>query len=48
MNEQDRQQLDQNGYLILENYMGHRLLAELRERIQELFLSEGERAGSEF
>ena len=48
MTAQDRQQLDENGYVILENYMGDRLLAELRERIAQLFLSEGERAGSEF
>ena len=44
----DRDQLDRNGYLILENYMGHQLLGELRQRIGQLFLSEGEQAGSEF
>ena len=48
MTAQERSQLDQQGFLILENYMGHRLLAELRERIEQLFLSEGEHAGSEF
>jgi ectoine hydroxylase-related dioxygenase (phytanoyl-CoA dioxygenase family) len=45
---EDRDQLDRNGYLILENYMGDQLLSELRQRIGELFLSEGDRAGSEF
>ena len=48
MTPQDRDQLDRDGYLILENYMGHQLLRELRERIEQLFLSEGEQAGSEF
>lgn len=48
MTPQDCEKLDRDGYLILENYMGPRLLGELRERIGELFLSEGDRAGSEF
>jgi len=48
MTPEDRDQLDRDGYLILENYMGHQLLGELRQRIEQLFLSEGEQAGSEF
>jgi len=48
MTPQDRDRLDRDGYLILENYMGPRLLGELRERIGQLFLTEGEQAGSEF
>jgi hypothetical protein len=48
MTPQDRDRLDRDGYLILENYMGQRLLGELRERIGQLFLTEGEQAGSEF
>ncbi|HTA70727.1 MAG TPA: phytanoyl-CoA dioxygenase family protein [Bryobacteraceae bacterium] len=44
----DRDQLDRDGYLILENYMGHQLLGELHQRISQLFLSEGDQAGSEF
>jgi ectoine hydroxylase-related dioxygenase (phytanoyl-CoA dioxygenase family) len=48
MTAQDREKLDRDGYLILENYMGQELLGELRQRIEQLFLSEGERAGSEF
>lgn len=48
MTPEERDQLDREGYLIIENYMGPRLLGELRERIEQLFLSEGEHAGSEF
>jgi len=48
MTPQDRDRLDRDGYLIIENYMGERLLSELRERVGQLFLSEGDRAGSEF
>ena len=48
MTADDRDQLDRDGYLILENYMGHQLLGDLRQRIEQLFLSEGEQAGSEF
>ena len=48
MTAQDRDRLDREGFLILENYMGAPLLHELRRRIEELFASEGEQAGSEF
>lgn len=48
MTSQECEQLDRDGYLILEDYMGAHLLVELRERIQQLFLSEGDRAGAEF
>jgi ectoine hydroxylase-related dioxygenase (phytanoyl-CoA dioxygenase family) len=48
MTPEDRDQLDRDGYVILENYMGPELLAELRERVGQLFLSEGDQAGSEF
>jgi ectoine hydroxylase-related dioxygenase (phytanoyl-CoA dioxygenase family) len=48
MTAEDREQLDRDGYVILENYMGQRLLHELRDRVGQLFLSEGEQAGSEF
>src|ERR1700730_13886725 len=48
MTAQDREKLDRDGYLIIENYMGPELLGELRERVGQLFLSEGERAGAEF
>jgi ectoine hydroxylase-related dioxygenase (phytanoyl-CoA dioxygenase family) len=44
----DRDRLDRAGYVLLEDYMGRVLLHALRETIAQLFLSEGERAGSEF
>jgi len=48
MTPHDREQLDRDGYLILNNYMGDQLLSELRGRVQQLFESEGATAGSEF
>ena len=42
------QQLDERGYVLLENAMGDRLLGELRERTLELLEEEGDRAGHEF
>jgi|SRR6476646_122413 ectoine hydroxylase-related dioxygenase (phytanoyl-CoA dioxygenase family) len=42
------QQLDELGYVVLENCMGPRLLEGLRTRIHELFAEEGDQAGSEF
>jgi hypothetical protein len=44
----ERRQLDEQGFVVLENCMGDDLLGELRERIHELFDSEGEHAGREF
>jgi ectoine hydroxylase-related dioxygenase (phytanoyl-CoA dioxygenase family) len=44
----ERGQLDRDGYLVLENFMGRPLLEELRERVELLFLMEGEQAGAEF
>src|SRR5260370_19841765 len=44
----DQARLDRDGYLVLENFTGERLLKALRERIDQLFLMEGERAGAEF
>jgi len=41
------QQLDELGYVVLEDCMG-RLLEGLRIRIHELFAEEGDKAGSEF
>jgi ectoine hydroxylase-related dioxygenase (phytanoyl-CoA dioxygenase family) len=48
MNPQQRQQLDAQGYLVLEHAMGGALLRELRERISRIFDDEGDRAGHEF
>jgi ectoine hydroxylase-related dioxygenase (phytanoyl-CoA dioxygenase family) len=45
---QPRDQLERDGYVVLENYMSVALLAELRRRVDELFDMEGDRAGSEF
>src|SRR5437879_5798348 len=44
----DRDHLDREGYLVLENFTGEPLLRALRERIRELFQAEGECAGAEF
>ena len=41
-------QLDEHGYVLLENAMGGLLLAELRYRIHAMLDEEGERAGHEF
>jgi len=48
LSEEDKRQLDEQGCLILEDLMGFEMLGELRERIDELFVEEGEQAGSEF
>lgn len=48
MTAQEREQLDRDGYLTLENFMSGPLLKRLRQQIDELFASEGESAGSEF
>ena len=48
MTQEHRRQLDEQGFVLLENCMGVDLLEELRRRIGELFAEEGDRAGSEF
>jgi ectoine hydroxylase-related dioxygenase (phytanoyl-CoA dioxygenase family) len=48
MTEQQRRQLDEQGYVLLEDVMGAQLLHDLRTRIHELFEEEGDRAGHEF
>ena len=48
MTAQEREQLDRDGYLTMENFMGAPLLEALRRRTEELFAVEGEHAGSEF
>jgi len=45
---QDQQQLDDQGYLVLQTLIDPDLLGALRGRIEELFAEEGDRAGSEF
>ena len=44
----EKRQLDDKGYLVLDGLMGRELLNGLRARVEELFLQEGDRAGSEF
>ena len=48
MTEEERRQLDEEGFVVLENCMGGDLLRELRTRIHEVFVMERDRAGSEF
>ena len=45
MNAEQRQQLNDNGYVVLERAMGDELLRALRTRILQLFDEEGDRAG---
>jgi hypothetical protein len=46
--EHEKRRLDQDGFLALENFAGPELLGALRQRIDELFIALGERAGAEF
>jgi ectoine hydroxylase-related dioxygenase (phytanoyl-CoA dioxygenase family) len=48
LSDRDSQQLDATGFLVLEDFIGAELLADLRCRVEELFVAEGERAGGEF
>jgi ectoine hydroxylase-related dioxygenase (phytanoyl-CoA dioxygenase family) len=48
MTDDQRRQLDEQGYVVLPGFMGEELLGELRARILELFEEEGDRAGHEF
>ena len=48
MTDEERRQLDDQGFVVLENCMGADLLRELRERIHEVFDDERDRAGHEF
>ena len=48
MHEEHKRQLDEVGYVVLNGLMGDELHLALRRRIHELFVEEGERAGSEF
>jgi ectoine hydroxylase-related dioxygenase (phytanoyl-CoA dioxygenase family) len=44
----ERQHLDEDGYLILEDFLDADLLARLRNGVEKLFQAEGESAGTEF
>lgn len=48
MNEQEKRQLDEQGYVLLGRRMPDALLNGLRTRIREVFDEEGDRAGHEF
>jgi ectoine hydroxylase-related dioxygenase (phytanoyl-CoA dioxygenase family) len=48
MTNDEKRQLDEQGYVVLRDCMGGDLLNELRRRILELFDEEGDRAGHEF
>ncbi len=48
MTEDHRRRLDEQGFVLLDHFMGGQLLADLRARIFELFQEEGDRAGHEF
>src|SRR5579884_414517 len=43
-----RRCLDEQGFLVLADFIPGELLARLRRRIDQLFAAEGEEAGSEF
>jgi ectoine hydroxylase-related dioxygenase (phytanoyl-CoA dioxygenase family) len=48
MTDDQRQQLEELGYVALPAFMSSDLLETLRDRVEELFEEEGENAGSEF
>lgn len=48
MTPDQKRQLDEEGYVRLEGFMGPALLNDLRRRIHEVFEEEGDRAGHEF
>ena len=48
LTDSEKRPLDKQGYLTLPDLMGPELLAELREKVDELFAHEGAAAGAEF
>ncbi len=48
LTQDERRRLDEDGYLVLDGFMGPDLLAQLREQVAQLFAREGDSAGSEF
>jgi ectoine hydroxylase-related dioxygenase (phytanoyl-CoA dioxygenase family) len=48
MTSEEKRQLDEAGYVVLENLMSAGLLEQARCRIEELFEQEGDQAGAEF
>ena len=48
LGQKERRQLDELGYLALPGFVPPSMLAELRERVEALWVEEGDEAGSEF
>jgi ectoine hydroxylase-related dioxygenase (phytanoyl-CoA dioxygenase family) len=48
LTEPEKRQLDELGYIVLEDFAGADLLSRLRERVGQLFAEEGDTAGAEF
>jgi ectoine hydroxylase-related dioxygenase (phytanoyl-CoA dioxygenase family) len=48
LGEGEKQQIDDEGYLVLEGVLDRDFLNKLRKRVEELFVEEGTRAGAEF
>ncbi len=48
MTAEQKRGLDENGYLVLENFMAPEFLEAVQQRVDDLFEKEGEAAGSEF
>ncbi|HXA04614.1 MAG TPA: phytanoyl-CoA dioxygenase family protein [Bryobacteraceae bacterium] len=48
LGEAEKQQIDDEGYLVLEGVLDRDFLNKLRKRVEELFVEEGTRAGAEF
>ena len=46
--QQQREQLDQQGFLLLPEFSSVSVVAELQEQIEDLFAQEGKSAGTEF
>ncbi len=48
LSDHEKRQLDESGFLVLEDFMGAGLLEELRQAVEQRFAVEGEQAGAEF
>lgn len=48
MTEGEKRELDEKGYLVLEDFMGEELLESVSRRVEELFAEEGDQSGAEF
>jgi ectoine hydroxylase-related dioxygenase (phytanoyl-CoA dioxygenase family) len=48
LTESEQRRLDEEGFLVLQQFMGDELLEAVRRRVEQLFSEEGDAAGSEF